>query len=130
MNLGSLFHLENAIGIPLMTPDMEALVYLYLYGPIPSQSLQMSLRISPSGFYNVQRRLKKYGLIEGQQSDKDMRMTLYDLAAHVRKMLEDRLGPPAEHLAEMSDGNAGNPAAARYRFANLPWRSDLGASHS
>lgn len=118
------------MGIPLMTPDMQAIVYLYLFGPVPSQSLQMSLRISPSGFYNVQRRLKKHGLIEGQQSAKDMRMTLYDLAAPVRKLLEERLGPPAEHLEKKVEGNAIHPAAARYRFGNLPWRSGLGARHA
>ena len=118
------------MGIPLMTPDMQAIVYLYLFGPVPSQSLQMSLRISPSGFYNVQRRLKKHALIEGQQSAKDMRMTLYDLAPPVRKLLEERLGSPSEHLEKKVDGNTIRPTTTRDRFGNLPWRSDLGASHS
>lgn len=130
MDLSSIFELEDALDIPLMTPDMKAVICLYLFGPVPSQSLQMSLQISPSGFYNVQRRLKQRGLIEGQQSAKDMRMTLYDLAAPVRKLLEDRLGLPAEHLARMPDGNAVHPAAGRYRFGSLSWRPDFGASHS
>ena len=129
MNLSIIFQLEDAMGIPLMTPDMQIIVYLYVYGAVPSQSLQMSLRISPSGFYNVLRRLKQRGLIEGQQSAQDMRMTFYDLAAPTRKLLEERLAPPAQHLEGLLDDNGLRQAAVRYRSGNLPWRHDFRVSH-
>lgn len=103
MNLRSIFDIEEALGVPLVTPDMQACVHLYLFGPVPSLTLQMNLRISASGFYAVQRRLKDRGIIEGHESAEDKRVTLYDLAPSVRAMFEERLGKPELHLAS---GNA------------------------
>ena len=39
MNLRSIFEIEEALGLPLVTPDMQACVHLYLVGPVPSLTL-------------------------------------------------------------------------------------------
>ncbi len=87
MILQLLFALERDFGLPLITVEMQAIAFLYRHGPVPSLTLQSNLRISPSGFYGVQRRLKEQGIIAGQPSEDDLRVTLYDLTPTVRQAL-------------------------------------------
>lgn len=88
MILQRLFTLERDFGVPLITVEMQAIVFLFRHGPVPSLTLQSNLRISPSGFYGVQRRLKEQGIIAGQPSEDDLRVTLYDLTPAVRQAME------------------------------------------
>lgn len=104
MNFKNLFEFEKSLGIAMITPDMQACIYLFLNGPVPSLSLQMNLRISASGFYSVQRRLKDRSVIIGRQSEHDLRVTLYDLAEPVRRHMEDMFGKPELHYDAEADG--------------------------
>lgn len=121
MNLRSIFEIEEALGLPLVTPDMQACVHLYLFGPVPSLTLQMNLRISASGFYAVQRRLKDRGIIEGHESAEDKRVTLYDLAPSVRQMFEERIGKPELHLMSGSDENQSLTGRSMSRRITPKW---------
>lgn len=86
--------LENVIGIPLVTPELQACAFLYERGPSPSHHLQGALRSSPAGFHNVKRRLIERGIIVGTKSAEDARVTLYDLTERVRRILDARMQSP------------------------------------
>lgn len=91
MVLDQIVSLEDAIGVPLVTPELQACAFLYSRGPSPSHHLQGALRTSPAGFHNVKRRLIERGIIIGRKSNSDGRVTLYDLTDGVRRLLEQRL---------------------------------------
>lgn len=107
MNFKNLFAFEKSLGVAMVTPDMQACIYLFLNGPVPSLSLQMNLRISASGFYSVQRRLKDRGVIVGRQCEEDLRVTLYDLAEPVRELMREMFGDPELHRDANADGRYG-----------------------
>ncbi len=99
MILDQILSLESTIGLPLVTPEMQACAFLFHKGPSPSHHLQSALRTSPAGFHNVKRRLIERGVIAGRKSPDDARVTLYDLTDHVRQLLDSRNyssppGPP------------------------------------
>lgn len=109
--LDQIVALESVIGIPLVTPELQACAFLYEHGPTPSHHLQGALRTSPAGFHNVKRRLVERGIIVGTKSRSDARVTLYDLTDHVRQILDTRTpfnavaprrenGPQIKSLAE------------------------------
>lgn len=91
MILDQIVSLESAIGIPLVTPELQACAFLYNRGPSPSHHLQGALRTSPAGFHNVKRRLVERGIIVGRKSSEDARVTLYDLTDEVRNLLDARM---------------------------------------
>lgn len=93
MVLDQIVSLESAIGIPLVTPELQACAFLYNRGPSPSHHLQGALRTSPAGFHNVKRRLIERGIIVGRKSPVDARVTLYDLTDHIRSLLDARMHP-------------------------------------
>lgn len=95
--LSQILSLENDIGIPLVTPEFQACAFLYNRGPSPSHHLQGALRTSPAGFHNVKRRLIERGIISGTKSPTDARVTLYDLTAEARSLLDRRIH--SENLA-------------------------------
>lgn len=104
------FELERDIGVALVTPDMQACIYLYTNGPSPSHHLQAALRTSPAGFHNVKRRLKEQGIIIGRKCPADARVTLYDLSDHIRRIMDLRLrakpeGAPALKFGARSNGH-------------------------
>ena len=103
MIISSIAFLEKMVGIPLITPEMQACAFLYEHGPSPSHHLQSAIRSSPAGFHNVKRRLKERGIIVGKKSNIDARVTLYDLTDSVRQLLdaklEPELGPQARQFA-------------------------------
>lgn len=101
MVLDQIASLESAIGIPLVTPELQACAFLYNRGPSPSHHLQGALRTSPAGFHNVKRRLIERGIIVGRKSPVDARVTLYDLTDHVRALLDARM-PASEDSARNS----------------------------
>lgn len=94
--LEQIISLESAIGIQLVTPELQACAFLYSRGPSPSQHLQGAVRTSPAGFHNVKRRLIEHGIIVGKKSQSDGRVTLYDLTDHIRRLL-DGLPRRSEH---------------------------------
>lgn len=92
MILDQVISLESAIGIDLVTPELQACAFLYRRGPSPSHHLQGALRTSPAGFHNVKRRMIARGIIIGRKSKSDARVTLYDLTDEVRALLDQKLG--------------------------------------
>lgn len=80
--------LEKELRVPLITPELEVLGYLYLNGPTPSQVLQAQARTSPAGFQILKKRLILNGVIAGSKSDEDQRVKLYDLSQQVRDIIE------------------------------------------
>lgn len=105
--LDQILSLESAIGIPLVTPELQACAFLYNRGPSPSHHLQGALRTSPAGFHNVKRRLIERGIIKGRKSSTDARVTLYDLTDQVRNLLDRRI--QGNRIAET--GVRADPAA-------------------
>lgn len=91
MVLNLIVSLERAVGVPLVTPELQACAFLYDRGPSPSHHLQGALRTSPAGFHNVKRRLIEHDVIFGTKSPHDARVTLYDLTEHVRRALDARI---------------------------------------
>lgn len=91
MILDQLIALESAIGVDLVTPELQACAFLYKRGPAPSHHLQGALRTSPAGFHNVKRRMIERGIIVGRKSEVDARVTLYDLTEEVRSLFDQML---------------------------------------
>lgn len=101
MRVKDLYGLERHLGIQLMTPDMEVCLYLYMFGPVPSLALHSNVRVSSSSYYNVQRRLKDRGIIYALEDPDDMRVTLYDLAAHAREAIALHFGDREQNIRDI-----------------------------
>ena len=99
--------LEKELRLPLITPELETLCYLYKNGPTPARVLQAQSRISPAGFQIMKKRLLLNAIISGSKCSDDLRVMLYDLSDRVRQtvdaMHQERAGGGSP-LCEMTSG--------------------------
>lgn len=78
----------DTVGVPMITPELEVLSYLYEQGPVSSRKLMGVSRLSPAGFHILRKRLVDLHLIVGRKCDQDSRKTLYDISPSLRVMFE------------------------------------------
>lgn len=99
MSFGNIYqqlrNLEQSLRVHLIRPELEIILALYFYGPLPAGELGRFVRCSSAGFGITKRKLVESRVLKSERSTSDRRSNIIDISTDVRGALENIFGEPA-----------------------------------